>query len=207
VPEAPNILQGHSASLRLALTQRRSVSSAEAPVLPPYLHPETPHGVPCPVETPATRSGNMGSRRGAIKGSTFSRSSQYLPGGVFPTFCTILKLNLKGYSQPSRPCTSRTPSSSPTARGRPHILHSLVPQRLTSHTSISRVPPHRTRCHNPGLLRLGSLFSRASLCRKQARREATTYKLPSVANETDRLAVNQTTSVSSSVRHTSHLQR
>jgi hypothetical protein len=30
------------------------VSSAEALSLLPYLHPETPHDIPCPLETPAT---------------------------------------------------------------------------------------------------------------------------------------------------------
>jgi hypothetical protein len=96
--------------LCLAHTQRRSVSSAEAPVLPPYMHPETPHDVPCPLEMPVTRMapGNVGSCRGGIKGSTFSRSSQYLPACrsssrcVFPLSVLFsTQLNLKGYSQPS----------------------------------------------------------------------------------------------------------
>jgi hypothetical protein len=149
----------------------------------------------------------VGSRRGGIKGSAFSRSSQYLPAcrssfrGVLPHFLYRSQLNLRGTPSLPRLRTSRAPSSSPTAGGRPHILHSLVHRHLTSHTSISRVPPHRTRCHHSRLPRLGSPFSRASLCRKQARREATTYKSPSIANETDRLAVDRTTSVSSSVRH------
>jgi hypothetical protein len=99
------------------------------------------------------------------------------------------------------------PPPHPLQGGRPHILHSLVHWCLTSHTSISRVPPHRTQCHHPRLPRLGSPFSRASLCRKQARREAITYKSPSIANETNCLAVDRTTSVSSSVRHTSYLRR
>jgi hypothetical protein len=161
---------------------------------------------------PHGASGNVGSRRGGIKGSAFSRSSQYLPAcrssfQVFPHFLYRSQLNLRGTPSLPRPRTSRAPSSSPTAGGRPHILHSLVHRCLTSHPSISRVPPHRTRCHHPRFPRLGSPFSRATLCRKQARREAITHKSPSIADETNRLAVDRTTSVSLSVRQTSHLQR
>jgi hypothetical protein len=55
MPEAPDIFQGRLALLRLTHTQRQLVSSAEAPVLLPYMHPETPHDIPYPLETPATR--------------------------------------------------------------------------------------------------------------------------------------------------------
>jgi hypothetical protein len=51
----------------------------------------------------------------------------------------------------------------------------------------------------PRLPRLGSPFSRASLCRKQARREAITFKSLSAANKTNRLAVDRMMSVSLSV--------
>jgi hypothetical protein len=112
--------------------------------------------------------------------------------GVLPTFPDLIPL-----VHPS-PCS--------TARDRPHFLHLLVHRCLTSHTSISRVPPHRTWCHISRLPQLGSLFSRAPLCRRQARREATTFKSPSIANETNCLAVDRTMSMSSSVRHSSHLQ-
>jgi hypothetical protein len=44
------------------------------------------------------------------------------------------------------------------------------------------------RCHISRLPRLGSLFLRASLCRRQAWREATISKLPSIPNETGHLA-------------------
>ncbi|KAJ7354501.1 hypothetical protein DFH08DRAFT_955893 [Mycena albidolilacea] len=54
VPEAPNIFQGRLASPCLARSQRQLVSSAEAHVLLPYMHPKTPHDIPCPLETPAT---------------------------------------------------------------------------------------------------------------------------------------------------------
>jgi hypothetical protein len=148
----------------------------------------------------------------SIKGSTFSRSSQYLPAcrssfqGVSPTYCTILTQS-KGVL-PAFP--DLVPlmhlSHCPTARDRPHFLYLLVHRCLTSHTSISRVPPHRTQCHISRLPQLGSLFSRAPLCRRQARREATTFKSLSVANKTNCLAVDRTTSVSSSVQHSLHLQ-
>jgi hypothetical protein len=97
-------------------------------------------------------SGNVGSRQGGIKGSAFSRSSHYLPvrrsslRGVSP-LTVPLTLNLKGYSQPSPTSyLSCTLLFAPTAGDRPHLLHSLVHRCLTSHTSINRVPPHRTRC-------------------------------------------------------------
>jgi hypothetical protein len=54
VPEAPNISRGFPASPCLLLNQRQLVSSAETPCLLPNMHPETPHDVSCPLETPAT---------------------------------------------------------------------------------------------------------------------------------------------------------
>ncbi|KAJ7869750.1 hypothetical protein B0H14DRAFT_3440495 [Mycena olivaceomarginata] len=54
VPGAPDVFRGRLASPRLARTQKQLVSSAEASVLLSYMHPETPHDVPCPLETPAT---------------------------------------------------------------------------------------------------------------------------------------------------------
>jgi hypothetical protein len=81
VPGAPDIFRGCLASLHLALTQRQLVSSAEVPILPPYMHPEMPHDVLCPLETPATHMAPLETWEVVeeVKGNTFSRSSQYLP--------------------------------------------------------------------------------------------------------------------------------
>jgi hypothetical protein len=85
-------------------------------------------------------SGNVGTHQGGIKGSAFSRSSQYFSAyrssfwGIFPTHCKSLTQS-KGYSQ-----------SSPDLI--PHLMHpSPSPTRQeTGHTSyicplISVSPP------------------------------------------------------------------
>jgi hypothetical protein len=179
------------------------------------MHPKTPHDVPCPPGNTCDSHGtseSVGSCRGGIKGSTFSRSSEDLSAcrssfrGVSPTYCTTLTQS-KGVLPVFPDLVPLVhPSPRPTAGDRPHSLHSLIHWRLTSHTSISRVPPHWTRCHISRLPQLGSPFLRASLCRKQARREAITSKSPSAANETNCLAVDRTTSVSLFEQHSSHLQ-
>jgi hypothetical protein len=128
--------------------QRRSVSSAEVPSLLLYMHPETPHDVPCPLETPATHGtsgnvGNMGSRQGGIKESTFSRSSQYFSAyrssfrGVFPSLYKV-SLNLRG--TPSLPPNLYLASCT--------LLHSQ--RQATSPTFARSLVSHLPHLHQQG---------------------------------------------------------
>jgi hypothetical protein len=104
VPEAPNVFQGCLASPCLAHTQRQSVSSAEVPILLPYMHPETPHDVPCPLETPVTRMAPLETWE-VVGAHLVGVVSTFWPAEVasrvFLPLTVPLSLNLKGYSQPS----------------------------------------------------------------------------------------------------------
>jgi hypothetical protein len=122
--------------------QRRSVSSAEAPSLLPYMHPEIPHDVPCPPGKtcdPHGASGNVGSCRGGIKGSAFTRSSQYLSAcrcsfwGISLTYCTTLTQSKGVPPSLPQPCTSCAPFSLPHSQRQATSL--TVACSLVSHLS------------------------------------------------------------------------
>jgi hypothetical protein len=84
-------------------------------------------------------SGNVGSCRGGMKGSTFSRSSQYLSTcrssfwGVSLTYCTTLTQSTWVPLSLPRPRTSCAPSSSPHSRRQATSL-------TFAHSSVSHLP-------------------------------------------------------------------
>ena len=150
----------------------------------------------------------MGSRRGGIKRSALSRSSQYLPAcrsnfrGVSP-LSVPLSTQSKGYSQPS--LTLYLSCTLLLAHCQRQATHLAFARSSASHLShLHQQGPSSPDPVSPS--QASSIRITVLLCRKQARREAITYKSLSVANETNRLVINQTT-VSSSERHSSHLQR
>jgi hypothetical protein len=139
MPEAPNISRGHLALLCLILDHGQLVSTSSPAVYAPQNTSRhfLPPGNTC---DPHGASGNMGSHQGGIKGSTFSRSSQYLSAyrSSFQAFSPLtvqVSLNLRG--TPSLLLNSYLVSC--TLHPCPHSQRQATPSTF-AHSSVSHLP-------------------------------------------------------------------